>query len=338
MSSGKMVRFLVIGQIRDEYIINTRGRTFQRVLGGSVLYASGSLAHWCEGIGLVASISQSFSLEWKQSLQRQNLDISGIQQIPESFDQRGLYAYSAEGQLLPMKPISAFAKAGLPVPVELLDYQRENDILREDSISTASHIAIQSLPEDYLEANLAHLCPLDLQSHIQLTTMLQKHSIRIMTLQAQNQYMHLAHWDEIPVVVKGLTAFITTEQELRELFRKRSDKLEEMVEVIGGYGCTCVVVRQIPKGYLLYNSRTKKRFLIPDYDVSCLDPTGSMDAFCGGFLSGYSNGYDPVFAAIQGSVAVSHKQEGTGPFSIKDCLPELSNARHAQLSRKVIAY
>lgn len=337
MTSGELVRFLVIGQIREEFIIDASGRAFQSILGGSLLYAAGSLSHWADGIGLVGVLSERFSSAWRDRLRREKLDFGGVRVIPETFDQRAFYCYSPESQLLPVRPVAAFATAGLPIPAALLDYDQENDLNRENSIIGNSHALLHSFPPDYLDATLAHLCPLDLQAHVQLTTMLQKHSVRIMTLQPLSSSMTLAHWEEIPVVVKGLTAFITTEQEMRELFRKRSENLPEMLEVIGGYGCSCVVVRESQRGYLLYNSQTRKHYRIPDYEVPRLDPTGIMDAFCGGFLAGYSNNYDPIFAAIQGSVAVSHKYEGTGPFSIKQGLPELSQARHELLSRKVVA-
>ena len=49
------------------------------------------------------------------------------------------------------------------------------------------------------------------------------------------------------------------------------------------------------------------------------DPTGAGDAFCGGFLAGYRQTYDPVQAVLHGSVSASLVVEGSGAFLCLGC-------------------
>ncbi|WP_322808043.1 PfkB family carbohydrate kinase, partial [Thermanaerothrix sp.] len=57
------------------------------------------------------------------------------------------------------------------------------------------------------------------------------------------------------------------------------------------------------------------------------DPTGAGDAFCGGFLAGYRQTYDPLAAVLHGNVSASLVIEGSGPFYALEALPGLAQAR-----------
>ena len=58
-----------------------------------------------------------------------------------------------------------------------------------------------------------------------------------------------------------------------------------------------------------------------------VNPTGAGDAFCGGFLAGYRETYDPLEAALCGNISASLVVEGSGPFYALDVWPGLAEAR-----------
>jgi sugar/nucleoside kinase (ribokinase family) len=58
-----------------------------------------------------------------------------------------------------------------------------------------------------------------------------------------------------------------------------------------------------------------------------LDPTGAGDSYCGGFLAGYKETYDPLQAALYGSISASLTTEGSGVFYALDALPGLARGR-----------
>jgi ribokinase len=124
-----------------------------------------------------------------------------------------------------------------------------------------------------------------------------------------------------------LTAFLPNEEEIRSLFHGRSTDLWEMMEALAGYGCEFVVVKRGERGQLLFDRATKSRWEISAYPARVTDPTGAGDAFCGGFLAGYRQTYDPLQAVLHGSVSASLVVEGSGPFFALDALPGLAQAR-----------
>ncbi|TFG48035.1 MAG: 5-dehydro-2-deoxygluconokinase, partial [Anaerolineales bacterium] len=63
------------------------------------------------------------------------------------------------------------------------------------------------------------------------------------------------------------------------------------------------------------------------YPARVRNPIGAGDAFCGGFLAGYRQTFDPLQAMLYGSVASSLVIEGSGPFFALQALAGLAKAR-----------
>jgi ribokinase len=100
-----------------------------------------------------------------------------------------------------------------------------------------------------------------------------------------------------------------------------------MMEAIADYGCEIVVVKRGEQGQYLYNRATRTHWEISAYPARVSDPTGAGDSFCGGFLAGYRQTYDPLQAVLYGSISASLTIEGSGAFYPLDALPGLAQAR-----------
>jgi len=128
-------------------------------------------------------------------------------------------------------------------------------------------------------------------------------------------------------LLNGLTAFLPSQEELHALFWGRTNAPWEMAEELGSYGCELVVIKRGGQGQWLYDAMGAHRWEIPAYSSRKADPTGAGDAFCGGFLAGYRNTYDPLEAALHGNVSASLNLEGSGAFYALDVAPGLAEAR-----------
>jgi len=285
------------------------------------------MSHWEENIGVLGIIGVNFPEKWKSELEKHHIDSRGIYQIDEFVDLRAFYSYPSLRKNNRENPVALYADNGLPFPKELLGYTFDDHDPLQENQKLISKVILEHIPVDYLDASAAHLCPLEITSHIQLTTLLFKGSIRTITIQPHFSYMNPSHWEDIRVVAKDATAFITTETEMETLFQGRSKDIWEMMDTISQYGCNFVIVRNKVKGWRFFDSTNSSRFIIQDYPAMILDSTGAMDAYCGGFLTQFMRQYDPLRAAIMGVVAVSMKVEGSGPFAIRSCLPGLDQAR-----------
>jgi sugar/nucleoside kinase (ribokinase family) len=195
---------------------------------------------------------------------------------------------------------------------------------------------IQSdLPKSYQYASVAHVGPVDYMTHSLMPAALRQAGLTTITLDPGSGYMHPEFIDHFPGLLRGITAFFPAEEDLRNLFRGRSDDLWEMAEAITSWGCEVVVIKRGEKGQLLYDSSNKHRYEIPAYPSKMVDPTGAGDVFSGGFLAGYKKTYSPLQAVLHGNVSASFAVEGSGVFYTRAALPGLQQARLESLQEFV---
>ena len=338
MHNRFLPKYVVAGQVRNEYIIDVYGKARHNQIGGSAIYAAASLSHWDQPVGLLGVIGKDYPPEQLALLDAKQLDTRGIKTLPENLDLRAFYSYPAPDICMRENPVAAYAANSLSFPKELIGYTDDLDETLSSKNTLISRLLLEEIPQDYLDAPAAHICPLDHTCQLQLTTLFQLGSVRTITLQPHPASMVPENWGTITVLAKDIHTIITREQDLRALFRQRANDIWEMMEDLCRYGCSHVVVKISSSGYYYYDSQLKSRYQIPDYPGKCTDPTGELDAFCGAYLAGYMTTYDGLHAAVLGSVAVSINRETSGPFSIEHSLPGLDQARFAMLEQMVTRY
>lgn len=330
-----MLRYLFIGKIQRDYIIPPNQKAHLNIPGGNLLYAAAGFALWETDAGLVARVGEDFPQEWLESIAQLGFDTRGIRILPETIDLRNFIAYQDADTPKNDAPVSSFARIGLPLPKSLLGYSPPTPQLDSKTQPNPFTIRIRDVPEDYLDAIAAHICPLDYQSHILLPTLLRQGHITTLTLDPASGYMDPIFWDEIPAIIKGLTALLLSEKKALALFQGRSNDLWEIAQTLAGYGCEIVVIKRGAQGQYVYDHYSRRRWSVPAYPVRVSDPTGAGDAFCGGFLAGYQKSYDALGATLYGNVSASLVIEGTGAFYALDALEGLAQARLEMLTGMV---
>ncbi len=319
--------YVVAGHITREYILPPVGKPLLDVAGGSALYAAGGLMVWDKEVGLLSRVGEDYPRPWLKEIQGRGIDIEGVHILPQNLDLRAFHAYNEKFEISHGSPVSQFARRELTFPKALLGYQDssepQKDARKPDLLSP---VAVE-IPAEYREARAVHLCPLDFVSHKQLTTAFQAGSVTTLTLEPSAGYMIPAFFKDLRVVLSALTAFLPSEEELRGLFWGETHDLWDMAAAMGDYGCEIVVIKRGGHGQAVYDVKGKHKWEVPAYPARPADPTGTGDAFCGGFLAGFRQTYDPVQAALYGNVSASLKVEGSGAFYPLDILPGLAEAR-----------
>ena len=335
MSANSLLRYLIAGRLRRNYTILPNGNSLLDVPGGGLIYAAAGIGIWEQGVGLIGRVGEDYPQDWLQRIARHGMDIRGIHVLPEAVDLRHFAAYPDAETVVTDNPVSHFARLGLQFPKSLLGYTPPTPLL--DSRTRAEQMTIRQndFPSDYLDATAAHICPLDYVSHTLLPTLLRRGQVNTLTLDPGANYMNPTFWDEIPVLLNGLNAFHVSEQKITSLFQGRSEDLWEMAETLAGYGCEMIVIKLGSRGQYLYNGANRTRWIVPAYPVTVVDPTGAGDAFCGGFLAGYRETYDPLHATLTGNISAAMVIEGTNPLYALDALPGLSKARLEALREMV---
>jgi hypothetical protein len=292
------------------------------------LYAAAGTQVWVrEAVGLIARVGSEYPQAWLDEMNVHGYDTRGILRLPQPVEERYFAAYPDFETCQTTDPLTHFVRLGVPVPLGLLGF--EGGRASADSRTQPQVLTIRSsdLPADYLDCGAAHICPMDWMTHLLLPAVLRQGHVRTITLDASASYMMPMFWDDLPKVVKGLTAFLAGEDEMRALFQGRSNDLWEMAEAVAAYGCEFVVIKRGSQGQYVYQSAGKQRWTVPAYPARVRDLTGAGDAFCGGFLAGYRQYYQPLEAALCGNISASFVIEGSSPYYALDVMPGLAQAR-----------
>lgn len=330
--------YILAGQLRRDYALLPNGKYYHDIPGGNLLYAAVGMAIWKPEVlpGLIARVGEDFPQEWLEKLATLGFNTLGIRILPQALDLRSFYVYPDLSRRLSEDPVNHFTRLGLELPRALLDYRFKPDNLFDSRTKlVATSLRQSDIPDEYLEATAAHLCPVDYLTHSLLPAVMRQGGVTTVTLDPAVGTMTPTFWDQIPALLTGLTAFLPSEEEIRTLFHGRSADLWEMAETLGVMGCEFIVIKRGERGVYIYDSLTRSRWEIPAYPARLVNPTGAGDAFCGGFLIGYRQFYDPVQAALFGTISASLVIEGSGPFYALDALPGLAQARLEALRESV---
>jgi sugar/nucleoside kinase (ribokinase family) len=334
-SSSPLFNFVIVGCLNRDYVLPISGTPQIDILGGHLAYTAVGLHLWGDTAGLVARVGEDFPLGELDRFQNLGFNLSGIRILNEAMDLRRFMVHIDATRTQHENPVQHFADRGYPFPSQLMGYCHSQTQINSRTTPTKQSLQLSDIPDAYLDATAVHICPIDYLSHFILPSIFRQGQASTITLSPSPGYMTPSFWEEIPGLLTDVTAFITKEKDVRNLFQGRAVDIWEMAESLGAYGPEYVLIRTVSQGCLLYDHVNGKRWVIPDYRTTVVDPTGSTDAFAGAFLAGYRQDYDPVEAAVKGSIAASLVVEGSGVFYALDALPGLMEARHDVLRELV---
>lgn len=319
------IHFVIFGQLTREYLLPHRGQPRLDVPGGSLLYAAVGLGVWETGIGLVGRVGNDYPRAWLNDVKSHGFDTRGIRFLEQDVDLRNFIAYNESFDANRNNPVSHFARREMTFPKSLLGYQVEK--LPQDELK----LTVMDIPEEYQGARAAYLCPMDLVTQVQLIAGLARGHVHSFILDPAPATMTPLARRELPALLNGVTAFLPSEEEMRNLFQSETHDLWEMAEAVSLYGCEYVVIKRGRQGQLLYDTAAKRKWEIPAYAARVVNVTGAGDAFGAGFTAGYCRNYDPLEGVLFGNVSASMNVEGSGTFHPMDVMPGLAEARVSAL-------
>lgn len=330
-------RDVFVGQLTREFYLTANDDLVLDEPGGSSLFSALGYRIWEDDHvpGLIARVGENYPQNWLDLFQEQGIDTGGIKILPEYLDVRSFCGQGKDGQWTRDNPVRHFARLGKPVPNLLLDYEVEDRALANPRKISEKSIRQGDVPSSYQTATGVHLCPVDFITHNLLPSVFRQAGFTTLTLDPCASYMGPDFFPDIPGLITGLTAFLPTEAELRNLFKQRSVDLWEMAAELGSFGCSLIVIRREDDGQYLYDAETDQRWEIPPYPSRKVKERGVGDAFCGGFLAGYRDTFEPLQAVLSGSVSASLARESVHSFYALDTLAGLPGARLEALKQEV---
>ena len=315
------IQFIVIGKLTREFLLPATGQPRLDTAGGSLLYAAAGLGAWESGVGLVGRVGDDYPRTWLNDVKSRGFDTSGIHVLSQNLDVREFIAYNESFEANRVNPVSHFARRQMTVPKSLLGYQQDKK--QDDALK----LTVRDIPDNYLTARAAYLCPMELVTQTQLIAGLKRGQVHSFILDPSPASMTPTSRRELPALLNGVTAFLPSEGELRNLFQAETHDLWEMAEAVSLYGCEYVVIKRGANGQFLFDADSKRKWEIPAYPARVEEVTGVGDAFGGGFVSGFCKNYDPLEGVLRGNVSASLMLEGSGAFHPLDVMPGLAEAR-----------
>ncbi len=328
---------IFVGTLTRDFFITAEGKAVSDTIGGTLPYAAMGYKLWEKSPppGLITRVGEDYPQKWLDELQQNGVNTQGVRILPQALDVRNFYVYTDKATRVTGDPIPYFSRLGLQFPKALLGYKDSSGAINSRTQLKPQSLRQDDYPNAYKEATAAHICPVDYLTHSIMPAMLRQAGVTTVTLDPAPGYMNPAFWNQVPAVITGLTAFLPAEEDLNNLCQGRTTDLWAIAEEIASYGCEIIVIKRGIRGQLVYDAPGKKRWEIPAYDSRLVNPTGVGDAFCGGFLAGYRQTYDPVEAALFGNIAAAVVSEGIGPYFALDVLPGLPEARLNHLRQSV---
>lgn len=322
-------RDVFVGEFQREFSLVTDDHWLLDVPGGNALYASVGYLSWEkeESPGILTRVGENFPQAWLEDFSQNKINIDGVVFLPQDLDLRACYVHQGTETRLVDDPIPYFSQVGITLPPALIGYTTPHKPPADRRTKKDTSIRESDIPQSYLTATGAHLCPLDYLSHNLLPAVLRQQGFSTITLDPASSYMDPAYFGDIPALITGLTAFMPSEEDLKNLYKGKTTDLWEMAADLCRYGCEMVVIKRGVNGQYLYDGASDKRWEIRAYPARVQNSIGAGDAFCGGFLVGYRRTFDPLQATLYGSVASSLVIEGSGPFFALEALPGLARAR-----------
>lgn len=315
------------GRLQRDILLPVFGQPLVDVPGGRLLYAATGFRVWGKEVGLLARVGEDYPSDWLRIFEHFGLNTNGIVVLPQEVDLRNFLAVTDGFKIRQTNPVAHFTRLGIPFPKILLGYQPPNPANSLTDDADISQPRPTDIPSDYLHAHSVHLCGLDYSMTSRVLSAFMESRVTTLTLDPQSNWMQPTHWKEICLMVRGITAFLPSEEELRSLFWGKTTDLVEMAEAISAEGCELVVIKRGPLGQMLYDGISHKCWQIPAYNVEMRNPIGAGDSFCGGFMAGYHNTFDPLQGVLHGNISASLTIEGNGVFHILESHPGLAKMR-----------
>lgn len=324
-----------LGYLAKETIINQNKDVFIDKPGGNILYSAFAYKIWGKTPGLISKVGASFSEGWIDQINQLGINVSGVKRTAENIDHRDFYYVNESGELISDNPQKYFLEMDFPFPKSLLGYSQNCKKL--DNRKSCDHISIkpEDIPEEFFECQNLALCPLDFVSHSLAPVEYRSRGSPRVFFHAGKGYMHPSFFMDIPPLINGAHLFLSTEENARNLFLGKLGELWEIIEYIASFNIETTIISRPDEGYFIYNQEQKKRFVLPNYPVKTIDPVGVDDAFFGGYIAGYLNNFDPIFAAAAGASTASVKKEGSTANYLLDTLPELASGRLEKLITEI---
>lgn len=269
--------------------IETPWEKGDRVLGGSATYISLAARPLVSPVGIVAVIGGDFPENYSQLLQSNDLDLTGVQIIPDQ---------------------DTFAWGGV---------YREDLNIRD---TTFTHLNVLAdfnsvIPEKYIDSKV--LCLGNLSPQVQSNTLDQISDRAFVACDTMNYWIQNAE-RELKQIFQRIDCLVINDEEARQITGENN--LFTAARQVLELGPEILIIKKGEHGAMLFVE--EQMFIVPGFPLEKVqDPTGAGDAFLGALAGSLAHepyiGLDALKRAIiYGCTVASFCVETLGPYQLNN--------------------
>ena len=263
-----MSKLLIVGTVAFDAIETPFGKT-DKILGGAGTFIGLAASYFDVNTAIVSVVGGDFPQEYLDLLKKRNIDVSGIEIVPEgkTFFWSGRY---------------------------------RNDMNSRDTLATELNVLADfepKVPSDYKDAEVVMLG--NLHPNIQFDVIAQmEERPKLIILDTMNFWMDHT-WDELMRVIAKVDVITINDEEARQLSGEYS--LVRAAQKIMEMGPKYVVIKKGEHGALLFDEDSI--FFAPALPLEeVFDPTGAGDTFAGGFAGYVAAHKDVSFESMKNAI------------------------------------
>lgn len=318
----------IIGSFSIDSVVLPDGRALPAKPGGNALWSAMGALVAGRRPRIVARIGDDYPAQVLDRLADAGLDLSALVSLEGAHPVRVSYVHLADGRRLQPVPGDRIAHLSAPEREQFIDTTSQPEKILRGAPQPGD------IPAAWAdEVACWHLPLLPLERHRALVARLAPWSGQVQSDCPSRGDLRVSPFCKLAETLPSLDVFLPSTSDL-DVIAPGMTPLAAL-DAFRKNGAARVLLKTGASGCILDDGR--RRVTLPAFPGEPVDPTGTGDAFCGGFLAARAGGGDLVWAAAMGSASASFALATGDPLELLAVSPAEVEARAEWLLGKACA-
>jgi cytidine kinase len=288
-------------------IIFPDGQTQMGIIGGGGPQTAFGMRLWTDSVGIVAGVGKDLPEHVQKWMHQSNLDQAGLH-ISDMPTPRAWQVMEENGRRTQIWRVSP------------------------DVISKQLGRSIERIPKTFRHAKGFHLGihPSEIEFDFLRDLSALGCIVSIEAYRSAQQPLDPAH---IKNLLSQIDIFSPNLYEAASILGEQDPKI--IIYKLFDYGAKIVALRMGAKGSLIAESCSRSIVQIPAVPVTPVDPVGAGNAYCGGFIVGWSETKNLITAGLYGAISASFLVERVGIPIVSQSVQQTAYNRLNNLNKKI---
>jgi sugar/nucleoside kinase (ribokinase family) len=290
--------YVTLGGVVLDSVISANGEVNHRGSGGNSLYSAVGAKLWGKKVAAVGRAARDYPKEYLEDYASGGIDVSAIQYLNDMETRHSFVQFDEFGNRSEYNPDEVPHQLILSEYLLSIERSEKDAAIHNQRNDIKFDPLLDQVPSNYYEARGFHVAPMSYRSQLSSVQELNKRSIDF-TLDPGR----LLSLSELEQLLIDVPVFLPSKEDIHRLLGKI--ETDQAIKRLAKLGPQVVAIKLGRLGSVVYDTRIDRQYHIPVYPTHAKDPTGAGDAYCGGFLVGWTETGDAFEAALRATVSAS---------------------------------